>query len=148
MHVDHALAMNRRIATQPEVYYFSVPCSATRRRPDGTHVPVKGMEPLFVMRSHQIGAYAGRTEGGYAIDDTWRENDGLVNTVSASFPLGAPAKPLDRSRIDRGIWNVFPAWPGDHMALQGGLIHRHDVRGFYQDLLTMISALQSKEESE
>ena len=148
MHVDHALAMNRRIATQPEVYYFSVPCSATRRRPDGIHVPLKGMEPLFVMRSHQIGAYAGRTEGGYAIDDTWRENDGLVNTVSSSFPLGAPAKPLDRSRIDRGIWNVFPAWPGDHMALQGGLIHRHDVRGFYQDLLTMISALQSKEESE
>ncbi len=142
MHIDNALAMNRRLAPLPGVFYFSVPCSFTQEEPDGTHTPRKGIEPLFTMRSRQIGAYTGRTAGGFAVDATWRENDGLVNTVSASFPLGAPWKPLDRERIGPGVWNVFPVLWGDHMYLQGGLLHRHDIRGFYLDLLTLIAGLR------
>ena len=141
MHIDNAPALNRRMKTLPDVYCFSVPCSYTRRQADGTHVPKKGIEPLFVMRARQIGSYTGKTKGGFVIDDAWRENDGLVNTISAACPLGAPAKPLDPARIERGMWNVFPARPGDHMALQGGLAHKHDIRGFYQDLLRMIAEL-------
>ena len=72
------------------------------------------------------------------VDETWRENDGLVNTLSARAPSGAPWKPLDKSSIQLGLWNVFPTIDGDHMWLQGGLLHRHDIRGFYLDLLTMI----------
>ena len=68
-----------------------------------------------------------------------RENDGLVNTLSATAPAGAPSKPLDRENIERGLWNIFPAVDGDHMWLQGGLLHKHDIRPFYLDLLTMIS---------
>ena len=36
----------------------------------------------------------------------------------------------------------MPYWgmrSGDHMYLQGGLIHTHDVRDFYLQLLEMIS---------
>ena len=51
---------------------------------------------------------------------------------------GAPWKPLDRDHPEPGLWNVLPMVRGDHMWLQGGLLHRHDVRGFYLDLLTMI----------
>ena len=141
MRIDNALAMNRRIGTLPGSYYFSVPCGFTEPQPDGTHRPKKGMEPLFVMRSFQIGAYTGMTDGGCRIDDSWRENDGLVNTVSATAPSGAPAKPLDRAHIEPGIWNVFPTYEGDHMALQGGLMRRHEIRGFYEDLLTLIKSL-------
>ncbi len=141
MRIDSALAMNRRIRTLPGTYYFSVPCGFTAPRPDGTHRPKKGMEPLFVMRSCQIGAYTGTTGGGFRIDDSWRENDGLVNTVSAMAPSGAPSKPLDRTGIEPGIWNVFPTFDGDHMALQGGLTRRHGIRGFYEDLLAMIESL-------
>lgn len=140
MEIDHALALNARTGTEPEVYYFSVPCSFTEAQPDGTHRPKQGMEPLFVMRACQIGAYTGRTPEGYCLDETWRENDGLVNTISAKAPFGAPSKTLDRSCIEPGIWNVFPTCNGDHMALQGGLIHRHDIREFYLDLLNMIRA--------
>ena len=39
MHIDNALAMNNRIATLRHVYYFSVPCCATRRQSDGTYRP-------------------------------------------------------------------------------------------------------------
>lgn len=136
MHVDNALAMNNRIETLKDVYYFSVPCCFTK---DGK--PRKGMEGLFAMRSAQIGAYTGKTKGGFVIDDTWRENDGLVNTVSAKAPIGAPSKDLDRNNIAKGVWNVFPTIEGDHMWLQGGLMHKHDIRGFYLELLELISGI-------
>lgn len=145
MHLDRAGALNRRISTLPDTYYFSVPCSFTEKAPDGTYRPRRGIEPLFVMRANQIGAYTGRTAGGMIIDETWRENDGLVNTSSAMFPAGAPAKALNRDEIRPGIWNVFPTVEGDHMHLQGGLMHRHDIRAFYLDLLTMIAGLPDPE---
>ena len=141
MHLDRAAEINRRIATQPGVYYFSVPCSATVRLPDGTCKPKRGIEPLFAARSRQIGAYSGRTSGGMDIGEDWRENDGLVNTVSAKVPTGAPFQALDRERLSPGLWNVFPAVDGDHMWLQGGLLHKHNIRPFYLDLLTMIQDL-------
>ena len=141
MHLDRAAEINARIRTLPEVFYFSVPCSASDRQPDGTYVPRRGIEPLFAARSRQIGAYSGKTAGGMAVDESWRENDGLVNTLSAMVPCGAPSKPLDKERIEPGLWNVFPTVEGDHMWLQGGLIHKHDIRGFYLDLLRMIEKL-------
>ena len=141
MHIDQALAMNARMPEQPGVYYFSVPCRFTDRQPDGTHKPRRGMEPLMVKRSWQMGAYAGSTRGGIRVDESWRENDGLVNTVSAMSPAGAPSKPLDRAQIEPGVWNVFPTVEGDHMWLQGGLLHKHDVRDFYLELLTMIESI-------
>ena len=141
MHLDRARELNGRMPPLPEVYYFSVPCRATQRQADGTCRPVRGMEPLFVMRSTLIGAYTGTTKGGIAADGRWRENDGLVNTVSAAAPEGAPSRPLDREHPARGCWNVFPVLEGDHMWLQGGLMRRHDIRPFYLDLLSWIGGL-------
>ena len=100
------------------------------------------MEPMFRRSSAQMGAYTGTTAGGFAIDESWRENDVLVNTVAAAAPAGAPARPLDRRNIVPGVWNIFPTVDGDHMWLQGGLMHRHDIRDFYLELLTMIDRLE------
>ena len=38
-------------------------------------------------------------------------------------------------------WNVYPVYKGDHMSLQGGLLHKKNIRSFYTDMLTMISAV-------
>ena len=141
MHLDRAAELNRRMAVLPGVYYFSVPCSFTDRQPDGTWRPRRGIEPLFVRRSTQMGAYRGKTAGGVTADETWRENDGLVNTVSAAAPAGAPCRTLDKDRIEPGLWQVFPTVNGDHMWPQGGLMRRHDIRPFYLDLLAMIDRL-------
>ncbi len=143
MHLDRAAEINERISTLEHVFYFSVPCSASKKQPDGTFLPARGIEPLFVARGRQIGAYTGKTAGGMPVDESWRENDGLVNTVSATVPSGAPSKPLDRECIEPGRWNVFPVIEGDHMWLQGGLLRRHDIREFYFDLLTMIRNLRT-----
>ncbi len=75
------------------------------------------------------------------IGENWRENDGLVNTISAASPAGAPSVPLDREHIRPGVWNVFSAYEGDHMALQGGLMRKHDIRSFYLDLLQLTDGL-------
>ena len=145
MHIDRALQLNEYMPEQPYVYYFSVPCSFTQRSADGTYKPLRGMEPLFAMRSHLMGAYSGVTQGGLTIGDNWRENDGLVNTLSATAPLGARSKPLDRDDIQPGIWNVFPTVRGDHMWPQGGLMHKHDVLPFYTDLLALISSIADRD---
>ena len=61
--------------------------------------------------------------------------------VSAKAPIGSESKPYDKNSITPGIWNVLPAYKGDHMALQGGLRYTHDIRRFYLTLLRMISRL-------
>ena len=139
MHIDRADELNRIIGTDPQTYYFSVPCSATVRNDEGNFVPRrKKMEPLFVRRACQIGAYSGESAGGIRLGDEWKENDGLVNTISAMAPSHAPKTRFHRDRIRPGIWQVMSVYPGDHMALQGGLLHKQDIRKFYLRLLSVM----------
>lgn len=81
MHIDQAHVLNERMGTLPHVYYYSVPCSYTKKMGE-RYVPEKGMEPFFVMRSFQIGQYTGMTKSGIKIDQEWNENDGRVSTIS------------------------------------------------------------------
>ncbi len=142
MHVDNAAEMNRHLSTFPDIYYFSVPCSATVDTGNGIHRPQrKIMDPFFVRRSVQIGCYSGTTKGGTVIDDSWHENDGLVNTISAMAPFGQPQQRLDRENIRPGVWNVCPVLRGDHMMIQGGLTRKTDIRSLYLKMLAMIDAL-------
>ena len=146
MYIDNALAMNARISTLPGTYYFAIPCSATEPASNGTQRPIRSlMEAMFRRSSAQMGAYSGVTAGGFVIDETWRENDGLVNTVSAMAPLGAPHAEFDPDRIEAGVWQIMPTLRGDHMSLQGGLMKRNNIRPFYLDLLELIDALPAQQ---
>ena len=143
--IDLSLAENEKIATLPDIYYFSMACSCTEKQPDGTQRPIPAKtEFLYYARSLQMGAYTGVTPGGFVIDESWQENDGLVNTVSARAPIGAMQKQFDPDNIEKGIWNVLPDYPGDHMSVQGGLFHRVDMRAFYLSFLHMIRSLPEK----
>jgi hypothetical protein len=142
MHIDNALALNGRISTLQNTYYFAVPCSATEAAEDGSQQPVrKIMEGMFRKSAAQIGRYTGTTAGGFVIDESWLENDGLVNTVSAMAPIGAPNAPYDPDSLEPGIWYVMPTYHGDHMALQGGMTKRNNIRPFYTELLESIDRL-------
>ena len=99
------------------------------------------MEPMFRRSSARMGVYTGLTAGGFVIDERWQENDGLVNTVSAMAPLGAPSKEIDPAQIEPGVWQVMPTYYGDHMSLQGGIMKRNDIRPFYLELLELIDTL-------
>lgn len=142
MEIDHAAELNRKIMTLPETYYFSAACSSTIQLPDGTAYPdLKITEGMFVRSSVLMGRYSGVTENGIVIDEAWRENDGLVNTLSARAPAGAPQKEYDENDIPKGVWNILPDYRGDHGSLQGGFSIRHDPRPFYRNLLAVIDRL-------
>ena len=141
MHIDNALAMNERVTTLPGTYYFAVPCSATEPA-DGGQRPIRSMmEPMFRRSSARMGVYTGLTAGDFVIDESWQENDGLVNTVSAMAPFGAPSKEIDPTQIEPGIWQVMPTYHGDHMSLQGGIMKRNNIQPFYLELLELIDNL-------
>ena len=142
MHIDNAAALNARISTLPDTYYFSVPCSASALQPDGTHRPIRRMmEPMMRKHSALMGAYKGVTPGGVVLDETWRENDGLVNTVSARAPFGASAEEYREGAVRPGVWNILPTLYGDHMSVVGGMMKRRNMRPFYLDLMQMLDAL-------
>ena len=142
MHIDNALALNDSITTLETVYYFAFPCSATEPGEDGNAHPVrKRMEAMFVRSSLRMGAYTGMTKGGFTIDESWKENDGLVNTISAGAPFGAPSERFEGGEIRPGVWYVMPVIRGDHMCLQGGMMKRIDIRSFYLNLLKEIDTL-------
>lgn len=84
----------------------------------------------------------GTTDGGYVVDESWLENDGLVNTISASAPSSAPSAAFDPNNIAEGVWNIMPVYQGDHMSLQGGFFKVNtDVHRLYTEHLDMINCL-------
>lgn len=142
MHIDNAIALNARISSLPGTYYFAVPCAASQADQGGVHHPMRSiMEPMFRRSSAQMGSYTGTTAGGFRVDASWRENDGLVNTVSAMAPIGAPSVLFDPERVIPGVWQVMPAYHGDHMSLQGGIMKYNNIRPFYLKLLERIDSL-------
>ena len=97
---------------------------------------------MFQSSANEIGCYTGLTEGGFEIDETWLENDGLVNTVSALAPSSAPSKTFDASSVEKGVWNIMPVYRGDHMSLQGGFSKvNSDIFSYYVNYLDMINRL-------
>ena len=142
MLLDNAQALNGRISTLPHVYYLSVACDATKPGTGETRVgdPTL-MDPLFIKNGTLMGCYHGTTRAGCVVDSTWYANDGLVNTVSARAPFGAPQKPLDPDSIERGVWNVMPDLHADHGFFQGGFIKKQDPRQFFQDLLNLLQGI-------
>lgn len=143
MYIDNAMALNEKMVTDENTYYFSIPCSATVKQDDGTYKADSGiMEILFRSSADEIGAYTGVTEGGYEFDETWLENDGLVNTVSAMAPTSAPSQPYSEGNVQPGIWNIMPTYRGDHMSLQGGLLKTNvQVYELYAEHFNMINKL-------
>lgn len=143
MLIDSAQALNARIQTLPHVYYLSVACDTTVPGDDGARVPDLALaDPLFVREGTLIGCYSGKTAAGCVVDDAWHANDGLVNTISARAPFGAPQQPFNKDNVQRGIWNVMDDMHVDHGFFVGGFMHKSDPHAFYLDLLDLLQTLE------
>ncbi len=142
MYIDNAAELNKTIKTVPNVYYFSYACDISVEQEDGTYLPEEDKtEALFKPCSVRVGSYSGVTDGGIVVDEKWRRNDGLVNTISAMYPFGEAHTDFDENNIEPGIWNVMPVYHGDHMSLQGGMTVKNEVRTFYAEHISMINAI-------
>lgn len=143
MHIDCALALNERITTEESAYYFAIPCSATAQNENGEWAFDKAIHVEFPCRAtgERMMNLTGTTPGGYVVDETWLENDGMVNTVSAGAPFNAPSQPLDKANITPGIWNVAEVYRGDHMAFCGDLFRPNNIRPFFAAWMNMINEI-------
>ncbi len=148
MHVDNALALNSRISTFDNIYYFSWPCSSSTTDLTGHIVPdLKRTADVFLLTAFYMSFYTGRTEGGMELGEDWQSNDGLVNEISARAPFGAPTeKFMETNPVRTGVWYVMPTINGDHMHLVGGVDVKTsvDIKPFYTTLVEKIINLEKK----
>lgn len=142
---DGAYELNKQIKTVEGVYYFSYSYSTTQKSMIlGNYTPTTSTLPVLYPFALAMGAYTGTTDGGLSIDDSWKENDGLVNVVSAQYPFGEahtvfPEKEKD---IQTGIWYVAETRTGDHGTVIGLNAKADPTVEFYTELFEMIDNLK------
>lgn len=140
MNIDNAKIINDRIETLENVYYFSIPCCSTTDSGKGyQRINTDITDMMFRASGRLMGAYTYTTKGGIKIDKKWLPNDGLVNTYSARAPFDAPQKDLDTVHVEKGIWQVYPTFEGDHMSIIGGLFKTVNVKSYYTDFMCLIN---------
>lgn len=140
--IDGAARLNAKIKTQPEIYYYSYSTSKTSRSLFSSyHTPDVGMNALFLPFSCAIGRFTGVTKGGYVIDKSWYENDGLVSRVSSKAPFTEKSVKYRLGMKTRpGVWYEMKTMDMDHLAICGGMLNesRAKVRIFYLSHLAIV----------
>lgn len=83
MHIDNAIALNSRISTFPDVYYFSYPCSSSYTTSAGTCLPDRRITSApFLLTAYYMCLYHGITESGVEIGKDWNS----TTASSTRFP--------------------------------------------------------------
>ena len=137
--IDRSLEINDGIGIEPNVYYFSYAGNQTVQDPvSGNYIPSARMWTLFYPGAINMGKYYDKyTTGGFYIDKSWRPNDGMVNTVSAFYPIHSDGTCLTRDgrqgwtnydgysniHFKPGIWYVMPVQSFDHIQFVGGMLN-------------------------
>lgn len=142
---DAAEKLNEMTKMNEDIYYFSYAFSTTKpcsQNPD-VQVPIPSTLAILAPFASMMGVLGENRQTDYPIDESWRENDGLVNLKSALYPLGAPHKDYDAENIERGIWNVMPVSVGDHGSAIGLGSDMDELSEFYLGIVNMIDSLPS-----
>ena len=154
--IDKSLEINDGIGIEPNVYYFSYAGNQTVQDPaSGNYIPSARMWTLFYPGAYNMGKYYDKyTAGGFYIDQSWRPNDGMVNTVSAFYPIHSDGTCLAKDgkqgwtnydgysniNFQPGIWYVMPVQSLDHIQFVGGMLNgslvktRALYRGIMEDI--------------
>jgi triacylglycerol lipase len=145
---EGALELNGWVEAQAPVYYFSWATEATYRDPlSGTQVPEIGVPAALVSISRFIGSYIpenGENGPALPIDDSWWQNDGIVNTNSMDGPsLGStdPVQRLDGKPV-AGRWNYMGVLESvDHLDIIGIPAATGELKGWYLSLAALLASL-------
>ncbi|PKM94956.1 MAG: lipase [Firmicutes bacterium HGW-Firmicutes-1] len=142
-----ATKMNQWVEDQPNIYYFSYSCQATKKGwltdlhfPDSNY-----MNPLFNANSLIMGSYQNYFEN--VLGSKWFPNDGYVNTISEDGPtLGRTTVniiPYDGTP-EKGKWNHMGILnKTDHEDIIGRSTSTQmgDLIGFYINYVEMLQGL-------
>lgn len=124
LRIDQAYELNKHIHCSKDTYYFSVATDGTRpslRNPEN-HVPAPIMAVTFLPSALLMGRCREQTIGNVHVDASWHANDGLVPTESALYPHQEPFIMMRDAagKYEKGIWNVYAPFVGDHGTIVGG----------------------------
>ena len=148
--VPGCTSFNGKVVAEPDVYYFSWANEETT----GTYwrenqIPEIGMLPLFMPGGVFLGSFGGETLEG--VDDGWKVNDGVVNTISMKGPfLGSTDTIVDFDGNPKpGVWNYMGVLSsidhGDIIGIPGGGIEKPEgfesITDFYVNLCAFVSRL-------
>lgn len=138
-----AYKLNKKIEISKNIYYFCYTASGST----GTDFKPQNINLLLLKPLSRIIAKHKLPENqlGLEFDDSWHENDGLVNTVSGKNPVDEPAKKYD-GFIEPGIWNIMPTLIGDHGEAAGLFANKSKLRGFYTNLAAMLTDTEKQQD--
>jgi len=141
--IDGADELNEHITTIKTIYYFSIPNDGTVSSPPAIErIPDKAVtDPLFRANIFLMGRASLVTEKGTAVDKSWYNNDGVVNTISTRAPKNEPQRVFNANKIEPGVWNIMKTYHGDHAAIIGGLTYAVDINELYLNQLKLINSL-------
>ncbi len=139
---DGAAEINKQIKLVDNIYYFSYAYSTTNvSMLTGNHVPdISSTLAILIPTATLMGKYSQNTVTDFPIDSTWKENDGLVNVVSAKYPSTDEWQDYDAENIALGKWNVMPVKRGHHGTVIGLNADKKETRDFYLELINMINS--------
>lgn len=110
---DGSMEFNQNYKEDNNVYYFSFTTSATKQKKNSVyHKPGSAMSFHLWPTAILMGNYS------RAVDSTWYENDGIVNSVSMSHPFGSDVVRYVGVPYP-GIWNHMDRLNMDHKAVIG-----------------------------
>ena len=142
---DGAEELNQMTKMNDDTYYFSYAFSTTKpgiNYPD-IQVPIASTLAILVPFASMMGIFDENRYTDYNIDESWRENDGLVNLKSALYPIGAPHSDYDPNNIQKGVWTVMPVSRGDHGTAIGIGSSMDELLQFYLNMIKTIDSLPS-----
>lgn len=139
---EGAYELNQWVKAQPDVYYFSVSNSQTRRSLlTGHHVPDTFMNPFLRPFSRYIGSKTFR-KNGFVLDKTYWENDGLVSVKAMKGPnIGSNDRIVEYNGIpQKGVWNHLGTMKQyDHLDIIGWGVR--DMTNWYEDIASLLYSL-------
>jgi len=95
------------------VYYFSFTTTATRQKKSSKyHKPDSFMSPHLWPTAILMGTYS------EVIDSAWYENDGVVNSISMSHPIGS-SHAMYSGVPKPGVWQNMEKLNWDHQSIVG-----------------------------
>jgi len=124
----------------PDTYLFSYPVAGT----DANGTPTSDMTALYRPLGLLVGKFTSPENG---IDDSWRQNDCLVNTISATHPFDEPSRTvtdpaaLTPNGMIPATWYVMPTVKGDHGTIIGLGRTMEETLPFYTEIIARIDAL-------
>jgi len=137
------------------VYYFAY-AGCTTHEVGGYQLPNINTWVPYLGFATFMGSYTNEkeivlnTDGSVfgCIDEKWLPNDGMVNTITASYVFGCDHKDWD-GVVEPGMWITMPAYGYDHMDYAGGLLepsqNAPQTKAFYDEVMGNIEATYARE---